>query len=124
MSVERVREGEAERGHCQLRLLRARRSTQWLSTATGARTRSCCFAFAQRDGPSSQVKSSARHGRSFVRSTARIRVNMVLILVCGRVKSLPTLVAERFAVKLSLASVGKLLAELGLTPQKPLNARL
>ena len=30
------------------------------------------------------------------------------------------LVAERFGIKLSLASVGKLLAELGLTPQKPL----
>ena len=30
------------------------------------------------------------------------------------------LVAERFGVKLSLASVGTLLAELGLTPQKPL----
>lgn len=30
------------------------------------------------------------------------------------------MVAEKFAVKLSLASVGKLLAGLGLTPQKPL----
>jgi transposase len=30
------------------------------------------------------------------------------------------LIAERFGVELSLASVGKLLAELGLTPQKPL----
>ena len=30
------------------------------------------------------------------------------------------LIADRFAVDLSLASVGKLLAELGLTPQKPL----
>jgi transposase len=30
------------------------------------------------------------------------------------------LIADRFSVELSLASVGKLLAELGLTPQKPL----
>jgi hypothetical protein len=30
------------------------------------------------------------------------------------------LVADGFGVKLSLASVGKLLAKLGLTPQKPL----
>jgi len=30
------------------------------------------------------------------------------------------LIAERFGIELSLASVGKLLASLNLTPQKPL----
>ena len=49
---------------------------------------------------------------------------MGLILVCGRVKYVAELVADRFGVKLSLASVGKLLAELGLTPQKHVDARL
>jgi hypothetical protein len=39
---------------------------------------------------------------------------------CPDLQHVAELVADRFGVKLSLASVGKLLAELGLTPQKPL----
>jgi hypothetical protein len=54
-----------------------------------------------------------------------IRVSMALFLVCG-CQVVAELIADRFAIELSLASVGKLLASLGLTPQSrccvPMNA--
>jgi hypothetical protein len=49
----------AERGHCQLRLL-PHDDLQMAEHGEGSRARSCCFAFAQRDGASSQADSSAR----------------------------------------------------------------
>jgi len=88
MSVERVREGEepsaviASYGFCRTTIYK------WLNTVKG-RGRGLA-ALRSRKGTGRPRKLTAvQESRSFVGSTARIRVSMVLILVCGRVKSLP-----------------------------------
>ena len=93
----------------------------------GSRAGACCSVFPQRDRPSSQADSGAR--------TASLSLDQrqVFRWINGKDprqygfdfglwtrQVVAELIAERFGIKLSLASVGKLLAELGLTPQKPL----
>ena len=57
----------------------------------------------------------------FVGSTGRIHASMVLILVCGRDWWCESSLGEvRHYCNLGVTAVGKLLAKLGLTPQKPL----
>jgi transposase len=118
MAIERVREGEtpssviASYGFCRTTIYK------WLRLAKrGGRG----DALASRKATGRPPKLTARqkqqvfrwingkdprqHGFDFGLWTRQIVVRMI---------------SEKFAIELSLASVGKLLAELGMTPQKPL----
>ena len=118
MAVERVREGEAPSaviasyGFCRTTIykwlaklrrggrgdpLRSRKGTGRPSTLTAKQKREV---FRWING-----KDPRQYGFDFGLWTRQI---------------VAELIAERFGVELSLTSVGKLLAELGLTPQKPL----
>jgi hypothetical protein len=88
MAVERVREGEnpgsviASYGFCRTTIYK------WLRMAKVA---GVVFQLCARVKGRAVLPSLRRckDGRSFVGSMERIHVNMALILVCGRVRSLP-----------------------------------
>jgi len=119
MSVERVREGEdpsaviASYGFCRTTIYK------WLNAVKG------------RGRGLAALRSRKGTGRP--RKLAAVQERQVFRWINGKDprqygfdfglwtrQVVAELVADRFGVKLSLASVGKLLAELGLTPQKPL----
>src|SRR5258705_5215049 len=119
MSVERVREGEvpsaviASYGFCRTTIYR------WLRTAKG-RGRGLA-ALRSRKGSGRPRKLTAAQERQvfrWINGKDPRQYGFDFGLWTRQVVA--ELVADRFGVKLSLASVGKLLAELGLTPQKPL----
>ena len=119
MSVERVREGEvpseviASYGFCRTTIYR------WLMTAKG-RGRGLA-ALRSRKGTGRPPKLTAAQGRQvfrWINGKDPRQYGFDFGLWTRQVVA--ELVADRFRVKLSLASVGKLLAALGLTPQKPL----
>jgi hypothetical protein len=119
MAVERVREGETPSA-----VIASRMGSAVRRFTNGSRRRSAAGAathFVPARAPAAPIgwprSKSARYSGG---STARIPANTALISVCGRGRSSPSLIAERFGVELSLASVGKLLSELNLTLQKPL----
>ena len=118
MAVERVQEGEspsaviASYGFCRTTIYK------WLRLAKRGRR---IDALASRKGTGRPPKLTARqrqqvfrwvngkdprqHGFDFGLWTRQVVLKMIV---------------EKFGIKLSLASVGKLLADLGLSPQKPL----
>src|SRR5882757_10155790 len=119
MSVERVREGEvpsaviASYGFCRTTIYR------WLMTAK-VRGRGLA-ALRSRKGTGRPPKLTAAQGRQvfrWINGKDPRQYGFDFGLWTRQVVA--ELVADRFRVKLSLASVGKLLAALGLTPQKPL----
>jgi transposase len=119
MSVERVREGEvpsaviASYGFCRTTIYR------WLRTAKG-RGRGLA-ALRSRKGTGRPRKLTAAQGRQvfrWINGKDPRQYGFDFGLWTRQVVA--ELVADRFRVKLSLASVGKLLAALGLTAQKPL----
>ena len=119
MSVERVREGEvpsaviASYGFCRTTIYR------WLRAAKG-RGRGLA-ALRSRKGTGRPPKLTAAQGRQvfrWINGKDPRQYGFDFGLWTRQVVA--ELVSDRFGVKLSLASVGKLLAELGLTPQKPL----
>ena len=89
MSVERVREGEdpsaviASYGFCRTTIYK------WLNAAKGRGRGLAALRSRRGTGRPRKLIARRKNVRSFVGSMARIRVNMVLILVYGRVKSLP-----------------------------------
>ena len=119
MSVERVREGEdpseviASYGFCRTTIYK------WLNMAKG-RGRGLA-ALRSRKGTGRPRKLTAAQERQvfrWINGKDPRQYGFDFGLWTRQVVA--ELVADRFGVKLSLASVGKLLAELGLTPQKPL----
>ena len=119
MSVERVRDGEgpsaviASYGFCRTTIYK------WLNTAKG-RGRGLA-ALRSRKGTGRPRKLTAAQERQvfrWVNGKDPRQYGFDFGLWTRQIVA--ELVADRFGVKLSLASVGKLLAELGLTPQKPL----
>ena len=119
MSVERVREGEepsaviASYGFCRTTIYK------WLNTVKG-RGRGLA-ALRSRKGTGRPRKLTAVQERQvfrWINGKDPRQYGFDFGLWTRQVVA--ELVADRFGVKLSLASVGKLLAELGLTPQKPL----
>src|ERR1700738_5484629 len=119
MSVERVREGEepsaviASYGFCRTTIYK------WLNTVKG-RGRGLA-ALCSRKGTGRPRKLTAAQERQvfrWINGKDPRQYGFDFGLWTRQVVA--ELVADRFGVKLSLASVGKLLAELGLTPQKPL----
>src|SRR5882724_3777700 len=119
MSVERAREGEvpsaviASYGFCRTTIYR------WLRTAKG-RGRGLA-ALRSRKGTGRPPKLTAAQGRQvfrWINGKDPRQYGFDFGLWTRQVVA--ELVADRFRVKLSLASVGKLLAALGLTAQKPL----
>jgi transposase len=119
MSVERVREGEdpsaviASYGFCRTTIYK------WLNTAKG-RGRGLA-ALRSRKGtgrPRKLIAAQERQVFRWINGRDPRQYGFDFGLWTRQVVA--ELVADRFGVKLSLASVGKLLAELGLTPQKPL----
>ena len=119
MSVERVREGEvpsaviASYGFCRTTIYR------WLRAAKG-RGRGLA-ALRWRKGTGRPPKLTAAQGRQvfrWINGKDPRQYGFDFGLWTRQVVA--ELVADRFRVNLSLATVGKLLAALGLTPQKPL----
>lgn len=119
MSVERVREGEepsaviASYGFCRTTIYK------WLNMVKG-RGRGLA-ALRSRKGTGRPRKLTAVQERQvfrWINGKDPRQYGFDFGLWTRQVVA--ELVADRFGVKLSLASVGKLLAELGLTPQKPL----
>ena len=119
MSVERVREGEdpsaviASYGFCRTTIYK------WLNTAKG-RGRGLA-ALRSRKGtgrPRKLIAAQERQVFRWINGKDPRQYGFDFGLWTRQVVA--ALVSDRFGVKLSLASVGKLLAELGLTPQKPL----
>src|SRR5436190_345975 len=119
MSVERVREGEvpsaviASYGFCRTTIYR------WLRAAKG-RGRGLA-ALRSRKGTGRPRKLTAAQGRQvfrWINGKDPRQYGFDFGLWTRQVVA--ELLADRFRVKLSLASVGKLLAALGLTAQKPL----
>src|SRR6266699_3556946 len=119
MAVERVREGEdpsaviACYGFCRTTIYK------WLRTAKG-RGRGLA-ALRSRKGTGRPPKLTAAQGRQvfrWINGKDPRQYGFDFGLWTRQVVA--ELVADRFGVELSLASVGKLLAALGLTPQKPL----
>src|SRR6266853_2332223 len=119
MAVERVREGEdpsaviASYGFCRTTIYK------WLRTAKG-RGR-VLAALRSRKGTGRPPKLTAAQGRQvfrWINGKDPRQYGFDFGLWTRQVVA--ELVADRFGVELSLASVGKLLAALGLTPQKPL----
>ena len=119
MSVERVREGEvpsaviASYGFCRTTIYR------WLRAAKG-RGRGLA-ALRSRKGTGRPPKLTAAQGRQvfrWINGKDPRQYGFDFGLWTRQVVA--ELVADRFRVNLSLATVGKLLAALGLTPQKPL----
>ena len=88
MAVERVREGEkpsaviVSYGFCRTTIYK------WLNTTKG-RGRGLSALRSRKGTGRPRKLTAAQERKFFVGSTARIRVNMVLILVCGRVRSWP-----------------------------------
>src|SRR5258707_859815 len=118
MSVEGVRGGEgpsaviASYGFCRTTIYR------WLRTAKG-RGRGLA-ALRSRKGTGRPPKLTAAQGRQvfrWINGKDPRQYGFDFGLWTRQVVA--ELVADRFGVELSLASVGKLLAALGLTPQKP-----
>ena len=119
MSVERVREGEeasaviASYGFCRTTIYK------WLNRAKG-RGRGLA-ALCSRKGTGRPRKLTVAQERQvfrWINGKDPRQYGFDFGLWTRQVVA--ALVSDRFGVKLSLASVGKLLAELGLTPQKPL----
>ena len=119
MSVERVREGEdpsaviASYGFCRTTIYK------WLNAAKG-RGRGLA-ALRSRKGTGRPRKLTAAQERQvfrWINGKDPRQYGFDFGLWTRQVVA--ELVSDRFGVRLSLASVGKLLAELGLTPQKPL----
>jgi len=119
MAVERVREGEdpsaviASYGFCRTTIYK------WLRAAKG-RGRGVA-ALRSRKGtgrPRKLTKSQERRVFRWINGKDPRQYGfdfgLWTRLIVGE------LISDKFGIKLSLASVGKLLAELGLTPQKPL----
>src|SRR6202171_1213425 len=119
MSVERVREGEgpsaviASYGFCRTTIYK------WLNTAKG-RGRGLA-ALRSRKGMGRPRKLTAAQERQvfrWINGRDPRQYGFDFGLWTRQVVS--ELIADKFGTELSLASVGKLLATLGLTPQKPL----
>jgi transposase len=119
MSVERVRDGEepsaviASCGFCRTTIYK------WLNTAKGRGHG--LAALRSRKGTGRPRKLTAAQERQvfrWINGKDPRQYGFDFGLWTRQVVA--ELVVDRFGVKLSLASVGKLLAELGLTPQKPL----
>ena len=119
MAVERVREGEdpsvviASYGFCRTTIYK------WLRTAKG-RGRGLA-ALRSRKGtgrPPKLTKSQQRQVFRWINGKDPRQYGFAFGLWTRLVVA--ELLGDRFGVELSLASVGKLLATLGLTPQKPL----
>jgi len=119
MAVERVREGEdpstviASYGFCRTTIYK------WLRAARG-RGRGLA-ALRSRKGtgrPRKLTKSQQRQVFRWINGKDPRQYGFDFGLWTRLIVA--DLVSDRFNIKLSLASVGKLLADLGLTPQKPL----
>jgi transposase len=119
MAVERVREGEdpsvviASYGFCRTTIYK------WLRAAKGRGHGIAALRSSKGTGrPPKLTKSQRRQVFRWINGKDPRQYGFdfglwTRLVVCE-------LVADRFEVELSLASVGKLLATLGLTPQKPL----
>ena len=119
MAVERVREGEKSSavivsyGFCRTTIYK------WLNTAKG-RGRGLS-ALRSRKGTGRPRKLTAGQERQVFRwINGKDPRQYGFDFGLWTRQIVAELVADRFGVELSLASVGKLLADLGLTPQKPL----
>ena len=119
MAVERVREGEkpsaviVSYGFCRTTIYK------WLNTTKG-RGRGLS-ALRSRKGTGRPRKLTAAQERQVFRwINGKDPRQYGFDFGLWTRQIVAELVADRFGVGLSLASVGKLLAELGLTPQKPL----
>jgi transposase len=119
MAVERVREGEdpsaviASYGFCRTTIYK------WLRAAKG-RGRGVA-ALRSRKGtgrPRKLTKSQERRVFRWINGKDPRQYGFDFGLWTRLIVA--ELISDKFGIKLSLASVGKLLAELGLTPQKPL----
>jgi transposase len=119
MAVERVREGEdpsvviASYGFCRTTIYK------WLRAAKG-RGRGVA-ALRSRKGtgrPRKLTKSQERRVFRWINGKDPRQYGFDFGLWTRLIVA--ELISDKFGVKLSLASVGKLLADLGLTPQKPL----
>ena len=121
MAVERVWEGEdpseviASYGFCRTTIYK------WLRAVEGKRKGSKLDALRSRKGtgrPPKLTKSQERQVFRWINGKDPRQHGFDFGLWTRRVVS--DLVAKRFGIQLSLASVGKVLAKVGLTPQKPL----
>ena len=119
MAVERVREGEdastviASYGFCRTTIYK------WLKKAQG-RGRSL-RALRSRKGTGRPPKLTAKQARQVLRwMNGRDPRQYGFDFGLWTRQLVAELIADKFGIELSLASVGKLLAILGLTPQKPL----
>ena len=119
MAIERVREGEdpstviASYGFCRTTIYK------WLRAAKG-RGRGLA-ALRSRKGtgrPRKLTKSQGRQVFRWINGKDPRQYGFDFGLWTRLVVA--ELISDKFGIRLSLASVGKLLAELGLTPQKPL----
>jgi transposase len=119
MAVERVREGEAPSaviasyGFCRTTIYK------WLRLAKrGGRNRDPLRSRKATGRPTKLTGKQARQVFGWINGKDPRQYGFDFGLWTRRIVA--ELIADRFAVELSLASVGKLLADLGLTPQKPL----
>jgi transposase len=121
MAVERVWEGEdpseviASYGFCRTTIYK------WLRAVEGKRKGSKLDALRSRKGtgrPPKLTKSQEQQVFRWINGKDPRQHGFDFGLWTRRVVS--DLVAKRFGIQLSLASVGKVLAKVGLTPQKPL----
>src|SRR5262245_64117839 len=87
--------------------------------AEGSRASACRRALAQGNGsPRKLTKSQGRQVFRWINGKDPRQYGFDFGLWTRLVVA--ELISDKFGIRLSLASVGKLLAELGLTPQKPL----
>ena len=121
MAVERVWEGEdpseviASYGFCRTTIYK------WLRAVEGRRKGSNLDALRSRKGtgrPPKLTKSQEQQVFRWINGKDPRQHGFDFGLWTRRVVS--DLVAKRFGIQLSLASIGKVLAKVGLTPQKPL----
>ena len=119
MAVERVRDGEkpsaviASYGLCRTTIYK------WLNMAKGRGRGLAALRSRKATGrPRKLTAAQERQVFRWINGKDARQYGFDFGLWTRRVVA--ELIADRFGVELSLASIGKLLAELGLTPQKPL----